>query len=112
MTNFYLSAFAHDPIIRGAVMQSGDSQYHTYLCPLLVLILREAAQPMWPVGQQIGKIAANLSCPIGLGQLDCLRSKTGLELQKALLGTGAQFQPVTDNITVWKKYVFCFCFNS
>lgn len=61
---------------------------------------------MWPIGQQIGKIATNLSCPIGLGQLDCLRSKTGLELQQALLATGAQFQPVTDNITIWKEYVF------
>ncbi|KAF9465144.1 carboxylesterase [Collybia nuda] len=88
MTNFYLSAFARDPIIRGAIMQSGDT-----------------AQPMWPIGQQINKIAVNLSCPTGPGQLDCLRGKTGLELKQALLATGAQFQPVTDNITVWKDYV-------
>lgn len=26
MTNFYLSAYHRDPIIRGAIMQSGDSE--------------------------------------------------------------------------------------
>ncbi|KAF8655889.1 hypothetical protein AX16_002874 [Volvariella volvacea WC 439] len=96
MTNFYLSAYAHDPIIRGAVMQSGDT-----------------AQPMWPINQQLSIVAANMSCPNptpsrsgrGQSQLDCLRAKSGPELRKALLDTKTQFQPVTDNITVWKDYV-------
>ncbi|KAF8883289.1 carboxylesterase [Infundibulicybe gibba] len=88
MTNFYLSAFSRDPIIRGAIMQSGDT-----------------GQPMWPLNDQISQIATNMSCPMGRGQLDCLRTKSGLELQRTLLATGAQFQPVTDNITVWKDYV-------
>ncbi|KAJ3574227.1 hypothetical protein NP233_g1904 [Leucocoprinus birnbaumii] len=88
MTNFYLSAYSKNSLIRGAIMQSGDT-----------------AQPMWPINSQISKIAANFSCPLGKGLLDCLRKKSGSELQQVLLDTGAQFQPVTDNITVWKDYV-------
>ncbi|GLB37994.1 putative carboxylesterase family protein [Lyophyllum shimeji] len=88
ITNFYLHAFSQNPLIRGAVMQSGDT-----------------AQPMWPLNDQIGKIATNMSCPTGRGLLDCLRKKSGLELKQTLLATGTQFQPVTDNITVWKDYV-------
>ncbi|KAF8993009.1 carboxylesterase [Cyathus striatus] len=88
MTNFYLSAYSHDPLIRGAVMQSADT-----------------AQPMWQLGDQISVIAANLSCPLGKGQLDCLRKKSGENLQRILLASGTQFQPVTDNVTVWKDYV-------
>ncbi|TFK68472.1 carboxylesterase [Pluteus cervinus] len=88
MTNLYLSAYPRDPIIRGAIMQSGDT-----------------AQPMWPENQQIELIAKNLTCPTGNGLLDCLRRKSGTDLREALLSTGAQFQPVTDNITIWKDYV-------
>ncbi|KAJ2917720.1 hypothetical protein MD484_g2708, partial [Candolleomyces efflorescens] len=88
MTNFYLSAYHKNPLIRGAVMQSGD-----------------VAQPMWPTDSQLTKISSNLGCPTGDGQLDCLRTKHGQELRKVLLETGAQFQPVTDNITIWKDYV-------
>lgn len=61
---------------------------------------------MWPINQQIGKIAANFSCPLGKGLLNCLRTKSGTDLQRVLLDTGTQFQPVTDNITVWKEYDF------
>ncbi|KAF8058614.1 carboxylesterase [Lyophyllum atratum] len=88
MTNLYLSAFSRHPLIRGAIMQSGDT-----------------AQPMWPLNDQIGKIAANMSCPTGRGLLECLRKKSGLELKQTLLATGTQFQPVTDNITIWKDCV-------
>lgn len=88
MTNLYLSAYRQKPLIHGAVMQSGDT-----------------AQPMWPINQQISKIASNFSCPLGKGMLDCLRTKSGPELRQVLLDTGAQFQPVTDNVTVWKDYV-------
>lgn len=28
MTNQYMTAFAHDPIIRAAIMQSADSEFH------------------------------------------------------------------------------------
>jgi hypothetical protein len=62
---------------------------------------------MWPLNQQLDLVAANLSgspCPTaGRGQLDCLRTKTGEELKTALLATGAQFQPVTDNRTIFKE---------
>ncbi|KAH9485790.1 Para-nitrobenzyl esterase [Psilocybe cubensis] len=88
MTNLYLSAYHADPLIRGAVMQSSDT-----------------AQPMWQLNDQISKIAVNMSCPTGRGQLDCLRTKSGTDLQKILLATGTQFQPVTDNVTIWKDYV-------
>ncbi|KAK7685924.1 hypothetical protein QCA50_010733 [Cerrena zonata] len=90
MTNQYLTAFANDPIIRGAIMQSADT-----------------SQPMWPLNSQLDMVAGNISCPVGGrdGQLDCLRSKSGFELQKVLLATGAQFQPVTDNITIFKDFV-------
>ena len=47
----------------------------------------------------------NQSCPTGKGQLDCLRTKDGFSLQKILLSSGNQFQPVIDNITVFKDYV-------
>lgn len=60
---------------------------------------------MWPLNDQISKIALNLSCPTGRGELNCLRRKTGLELQQVLLATGTQFQPVIDNITIFKDYV-------
>jgi hypothetical protein len=56
---------------------------------------------MWPIDQQLGIIAQNLSCPTGPGLLDCLRTKDGFELKAVLLATGAQFQPVTDNITIF-----------
>lgn len=65
-----------------------------------------AAQPMWPENQELSKISSALGCPSGRGQLDCLRTKSGDELRATLLETRAQFQPVTDNITVWKEYVY------
>jgi hypothetical protein len=58
---------------------------------------------MWPINQEISKIAINSSCSLGKDLLDCLRKKTGKELQQVLLDTGARFQPVTDNITIWKE---------
>ncbi|KAJ8074393.1 hypothetical protein PM082_015293 [Marasmius tenuissimus] len=88
MTNQYLSAYPKDPIIRGAIMQSGDT-----------------SQPMWELNSQISVIAKNLSCPTGRGELSCLRKKPGADLRTALLATGAQFQPVTDNVTVFKDFV-------
>jgi hypothetical protein len=100
MTNHYITAFAKDPLIRGAVMQSSDSQCHS-LESIHRADFSLAAQPMWPLNQQIEIIAKNVSCPTGHGLLDCLRKKDGLELQRVLLATGAQFQPVTDNITIF-----------
>ncbi|KAI0315930.1 carboxylesterase [Amylostereum chailletii] len=88
MTNFYLSAWPEDPIIRAAIMQSSDT-----------------SQPQWLPGSQLAPISANFSCPTGRGQLDCLREKDADALQRVLLDTGVQFQPVIDNITVWKDYV-------
>ncbi|TEB37904.1 carboxylesterase [Coprinellus micaceus] len=86
MTNFYMSAYHRDPLIRAAIMQSGD-----------------VAQPMWPIDSQLTLLSSKLGCPTS--QLDCLRKQDGQELRKVLLETGAQFQPVTDNITIWKDYV-------
>lgn len=62
---------------------------------------------MWPINSQLDLVAVNISCPTEgqPGQLQCLRSKSGVELQKVLLDTGAQFQPVTDNITIFKESV-------
>lgn len=88
MTNLYMSAYHRDPIIRAAIMQSGDT-----------------LQPMWPENQEIAKVSSAMGCPTGKGQLDCLRTKSGDELRKVLLETKAQFQPVTDNVTVWKDHV-------
>lgn len=88
MTNFYLSAWPDDPIIRGAIMQSSDT-----------------SQPQWELGNQLEAISKNQSCPTGNGQLDCLRGKDGFALKSILLETGNQFQPVIDNITVFKDYV-------
>ncbi|KAF9262533.1 carboxylesterase [Marasmius fiardii PR-910] len=88
MTNQYLSAFPNDPIIRGAIMQSADT-----------------SQPMWELNSQLSIIASSLSCPTGTGELDCLRKVPGEDLRRVLLATGTQFQPVIDNITVFKDYV-------
>ncbi|KAJ7596830.1 carboxylesterase [Mycena floridula] len=88
MTNQYLSAFYDEPLIVGAIMQSADT-----------------SQPMWQLNDQLSRIATNFSCTTGQGELGCLRNKTGLELQQVLLDTGAQFQPVIDNITIFKDYV-------
>lgn len=60
---------------------------------------------MWPLGNQISEISTKLNCTTGHGQLDCLRKKSGADLQAVLLATGNQFQPVTDNITIWKECV-------
>lgn len=104
MTNFYMSAWPNDPLIRGAVMQSGDSKATTrYLKSAHFLITGLALQPMWPLNSQLNLISSNLSCTEGPGQLDCLRTKSSEELKTALLFTGAQFQPVTDNITIFKE---------
>lgn len=107
MTNQYLTAFANDPIIRGAIMQSADSVFLFDLFAFLLSLTTHhvASQPMWPLNSQLDMVAGNISCPVGGrdGQLDCLRSKSGFELQKVLLATGAQFQPVTDNITIFKE---------
>ncbi len=46
-----------------------------------------------------------LSCTTGNGQLDCLRKQDAFALQAVLLATGNQFQPVIDNITIFKDYV-------
>ena len=60
---------------------------------------------MWGLNDQITPIAQNFSCPTGRGELDCLRKVPAVDLQTVLLATGKQFQPVTDNITVFKDYV-------
>ena len=65
----------------------------------------KASQPQWKVGNQLQVFSERLSCPTGDGQLDCLREKNGTELQKVLLDSGNQFQPVIDNITIFKDYV-------
>ncbi|KAH7925326.1 alpha/beta-hydrolase [Leucogyrophana mollusca] len=88
MTLYYLGAYWENPLIRGAVMQSSDT-----------------SQPMWPLGQQLDIIAQNQSCPTGVGQLDCLRTKDAFALQAVLIDSGAQFQPVIDNITVFSDPV-------
>ncbi|GJE94821.1 carboxylesterase [Phanerochaete sordida] len=88
MTNQYMTAYHEDPIVRAAVMQSADT-----------------SQPMWGLNDQISKLASNISCPTGKGLLDCLRTKSATDLQQVLLATGLQFQPVTDNVTIWKDYV-------
>lgn len=106
MTNQYMTAFAEDPIIRGAVMQSADSKpLPSHPGHYVSLSWPQAAQPMWPLNDQISKIASNMSCPTGRGLLNCLRTKSATDLQKVLLATGTQFQPVTDNVTIWKEYV-------
>lgn len=107
MTNFYLSAFPKDPIIRGAVMQSSDS---TSTNPInfngkVMTASATASQPQWQPDSQLSVIAKNLSCTTGKGMLDCLRGKDGNDLRSVLLSTGVQFQPVIDNITVFKDYV-------
>lgn len=58
---------------------------------------------MWQLNNQISQISKNFSCPTGRGQLDCLRKRSRVELQQVLLATGTQFQPVTDNITIFKE---------
>ncbi|EJT99952.1 carboxylesterase [Dacryopinax primogenitus] len=88
MTNMYMAAFPTDPIVRAAVMQSSDT-----------------SQPMYELGNQLIPISQNLSCPTGAGQLACLRTKDAFALQAILLSSGAQFQPVIDNITVFQDYV-------
>ncbi|KLO05491.1 carboxylesterase [Schizopora paradoxa] len=88
MTNLYMSAWPEDPIIRGAVMQSSDT-----------------SQPQWELGNQLEAISQNFSCTTGNGQLDCLRKQDAFALQAVLLATGNQFQPVIDNITIFKDYV-------
>ncbi|KZT40310.1 alpha/beta-hydrolase [Sistotremastrum suecicum HHB10207 ss-3] len=88
MTNLYMSAWPSDPIIRAAVMQSSDT-----------------SQPQWELGNQLEAISKNQSCPTGKGQLACLRTKSGTALQAVLLAIGNQFQPVIDNITIFKDYV-------
>lgn len=62
---------------------------------------------MWQENSQLNLVAANASCPAAAGveQLTCLRERSGSELRAALLTTGAQFQPVTDNVTVYMEYV-------
>ncbi|KDQ08356.1 hypothetical protein BOTBODRAFT_569583 [Botryobasidium botryosum FD-172 SS1] len=87
MTNQYLSAYPTSSLIRGAIMQSGDT-----------------TQPIWPTDSQLALVSANLGCP-STKPLACLRKKTDVELQKALIASGAQFQPVVDNITVWRDWV-------
>lgn len=106
LTNFYMSAYHRGPLIRSAIMQSGDGRsltpyfkFSTVNCPH-----SSVAQPMWPVDSQLSLLSSKLGCPSGgSGQLDCLRKKDGQELRSVLLETGAQFQPVTDNITIWKE---------
>jgi hypothetical protein len=104
MTNLYITAWAHDPLIRGAVMQSSDSAYEMLenIFKRLAYLTLTAAQPMWPLNQQIEIVARNVSCPTGHGMLDCLRTKDAFELKRAVIATGAQFQPVTDNITIFQ----------
>lgn len=72
---------------------------------MTVCSYRSASQPQWQIGSQLEAIAKNQSCPLGEGQLDCLRKRDGLALQAILLSSGNQFQPVIDNITVFKDYV-------
>lgn len=105
MTNLYMSAWPSDPIIRAAVMQSSDSEQPLGQILYSVYIDFLASQPQWELGNQLEAISRNQSCPTGKGQLECLRTKSGTALQAVLLATGNQFQPVIDNITIFKDYV-------
>jgi hypothetical protein len=58
---------------------------------------------MWPIDSQLALFSSKFNCTSGGGLLDCLRKQDGQELRKVLLETGAQFQPVTDNVTIWKE---------
>jgi hypothetical protein len=60
---------------------------------------------MWRINSQLELIARNVSCPTGPGLLACLRTKDGVALQHILWATGAQFQPVIDNITIFQECV-------
>jgi carboxylesterase type B len=66
---------------------------------------------MWPADQQLQIVAQRVNCTTEAAgtsehsMLGCLRTKSGLELKQAVIDTGAQFQPVVDNITVFKDYV-------
>lgn len=73
---------------------------------------------MWRENSQLSLVATNVSCPGSGGsaeQLACLRQRSGSELRAALIASGAQFQPVTDNVTVFMECVWlifsweCFC---
>lgn len=85
-------------------MQSSDSKSYPHN-KRLFLDKFAASQPQWQLGNQLEAISVNQSCTTGKGQLDCLREKDGLALQAILLSSGNQFQPVIDNITVFKDYV-------
>lgn len=94
MTNYYVSYYneyyGHEPLIIGAIMQSADT-----------------SQPMYPEDQQLAIVASNdtVNCPTGAGMLECLRTKDAFLLKSVALATNAQFQPVIDNITIFKDYV-------
>lgn len=77
----------------------------TELRTLFTIKSNVASQPQWELGSQLEVISQNQSCPTGKGQLDCLRTKDGFALQAILLSSGNQFQPVIDNITIFKDYV-------
>ena len=66
---------------------------------------KTASQPQWQSDSQLSAIANNFSCPTGQGMIGCLREKDGNALRRVLLDTGVQFQPVIDNITIFKDYV-------
>lgn len=62
---------------------------------------------MWPQNSQLDLVAAAAGCPAraGRAQLACLRARSGADVRAALLASGAQFQPVTDNVTVFMECV-------
>jgi hypothetical protein len=99
-----MSAWPHNPLIRGAVMQSSDSAHYN-LWTRSLANTHLASQPQWQLNSQLSTISRNFSCPTGGGELDCLRKQSGTDLQTVLLATGNQFQPVIDNITIYKDYV-------
>jgi hypothetical protein len=113
-----MSAWPEDPIIRAAIMQSSDSRsFHLHslsstpapLSPHHIFntfsLFHKASQPQWQPNSQLSLISKSLSCPSGIGELGCLRGQSALDLQRVLLDTGTQFQPIIDNITIFKDYV-------
>ncbi|KAJ7238835.1 Alpha/Beta hydrolase protein [Mycena haematopus] len=88
-------AFPVDPIVSGAIMESG-----TALFPPAVSISNDTAQA------NFAYVGAQLGCSPGAGQVDCLRAVAWQDIE-ALLAANTSippFLPVIDNLVVFADY--------
>ncbi|TGZ76721.1 alpha/beta-hydrolase [Ascodesmis nigricans] len=90
-TDSYLYAYASDPIIHGAIMQSGQ------------LAMASSGLTTTTPGESWDALATAVSCPTGSSGLSCMRSIPASTLRDTMDTLNLTFSPIADGGTIFSN---------